>query len=98
MPLSQRELTPYRMVSLTEFRRNASQLTNWVSYRGGRVWLLKHRRLVATVVTNADAERLDRWDGRSLEEQKRRMEILWNRWQRVKAGEILPDLPISFWE
>jgi len=98
MPLQPREPTPYRMVSLTEFRRNASELTNWVSYRGGRVWLLKHRRVVATVVCNSDAEKLDKWDGRSLDEQKRRMQILWRRWEAVKSGEMLPDLPSTFWE
>ena len=92
------ERTRYKVASLTEFRRDVTRLSAWVEATGNRVWLAKHGRLVGGLVCMGDIEALDTWEGRSLEEQRRRMRVLWDRWKRIKAGEELPDLPYSFWE
>lgn len=89
--------SPYRIVPLSEFRRHASREVAWVRHMGGRVWLTYHGRQVAAVVPVNQCELLETWESRSLDEERRRMEELYQRWKAIKARA--PDSKEPFpWE
>ncbi|MFK7752633.1 MAG: hypothetical protein AB8B51_08795 [Sedimentitalea sp.] len=73
------------------------RLVAWVEATENRVWIKRHGKLAGALVPNSDCQALDRWEGRSLAEQKRRMDELWERWQRVKSGGEVDHLPEGFW-
>ena len=77
----------YRILSLTDFRRDATRQTEWVRHQGGRVWISKHGKLVCAVVPMFQCELLEKWESRSLAEERRRLELLYRRWKAVKAGD-----------
>jgi len=77
----------YRILSLTDFRRNATRETEWVRHMGGRLWITKHGRQVCAVVPMHQCELIERWEGRSLAEERRRLEALYRRWKAIKAGD-----------
>ena len=80
-------LSEYRIISLTEFRRDATRQTEWVRHQGGRVWISKHGRLVCAVVPMDQCQLLEDFEGRSLAEERRRLERLYRRWKAVKNGD-----------
>ncbi|MBR9653149.1 hypothetical protein [Thalassovita aquimarina] len=93
------QLSPYRIVPVTEFRRDATKLTNWVLQSGGRVWITKHGTASCAVVPMFQCELLEKWEGRSLAEERRRLDRLYARWKAVKASEPGTDLPLPWdWE
>ncbi|MDP7150718.1 MAG: hypothetical protein QGI08_04925 [Paracoccaceae bacterium] len=80
-------MSEYRIVSLTEFRRDATRQTEWVRHQGGRVWISKHGKLVCAVVPMFQCQQLEDFEGRSLAEERRRLERLYQRWKAVKNGD-----------
>ena len=80
-------LAPYQIVSFTEFRREATRLTAWVEHMGGRVWITKHGRAVCAVVPMNQCERLEKWEGSTLAQERERLELLYARWKAVKEGD-----------
>ena len=80
-------LSEYRILSLTEFRRDATRQTEWVRHQGGRVWISKHGKLVCAVVPMHQCQMLEDFEGRSLAEERRRLERLYKRWKAVKNGD-----------
>lgn len=80
-------LSEYRILLLTEFRRNATRETEWVRHMGGRLWITKHGCQVCAVEPMHQCELIERWEGRSLEEERRRLETIYRRWKAVKAGD-----------
>ena len=80
-------LSEYRILSLTEFRRDATRQTEWVRHQSGRVWISKHGKLVCAVVPMSQCQMLEDFEGRSLAEERRRLERLYRRWKAVKNGD-----------
>ncbi len=75
----------HRTCSITQLRKDAAGLTDWVRHTGGHLWIAKHGRLIAGIVPMGDCEKLETWRNRSLAEERRRMEESYARWKRVKA-------------
>lgn len=80
-------MSEYRIISLTEFRRDATRQTEWVRHQGGRVWISKHGRMVCAVVPMFQCQMLEDFEGRSLAEERQRLERLYKRWKAVKNGD-----------
>ncbi|MDF1803212.1 hypothetical protein [Thalassovita sp.] len=91
------QLSPYRIASLSEFRRNTAQHAGWVQHAGGRLWLTRHGRTVAALVPMHQCQMLETWESRSLEEERRRYERSYSRWKAIKAQEPGSDEPF-IWE
>jgi hypothetical protein len=79
-------MTPYRIVPLSTFRRKSAEYAHWVTYRGGRVWLAKHGRLIGALVSMGEVDKLEAFEGRGLSEQRRKLEADYVRWKRLKAA------------
>lgn len=75
----------YKAVPITELRRNAAQLTDWVRHTGGHLWIAKHGSLVAGVVPMHDIDQLENFRRHTLAEHRARLEENYARWKRVKA-------------
>ena len=92
-------LAPYRIVPVTEFRRDATKLPGWVEYQEGRVWITKHGKATCAVVPMRQCELLERWEGRSLAEERERLARLYKRWKAIKAREPGTGLHLPWdWE
>lgn len=90
--------TEYRVLSVNDLRSDLPRQLHWVQQTGNRVWVMRHGRLAGALVSEPDCAALDRWEFRTLEDQQRRMQVLWRRWEAVKRGESVEPLPYSFWE
>ena len=88
-------LSPYRLLPLTEFRRDCATQVNWVRHMGGRLWLTRHGKVVAAVVPNHQCEMLERFERNSLEEERARIERDYARFKAAKAGAC-PDEVAGF--
>lgn len=79
---------PVKTVPLVQLRRKASALINWVEFEQGRVWVTRHGKVAAVLVPLQQCEQLERFELRSLEEERLRMQIAYRRWRRaVSAGD-----------
>ena len=80
-------VAPYRIVPLTDFRRDCAKEVDWVRHMGGRVWLTRHGKIVAAVVPNFQCEMLERFERHSLAEERARIERNYARFKAAKAGQ-----------
>ena len=74
-------------ISLTYFRQNLAKCLGMVTVQEGNLWLMKHRRPVAAVVTMKDAHVLGEIQGRPMQEMMDRLEENLRRMQAAKAVE-----------
>ncbi|WP_323785162.1 hypothetical protein [Thalassovita sp.] len=89
-------LAPYRIIPVTEFRRDATRLSGWVQHRGGRIWITKHGAASCAVVPMEQCELLEKWEGRSLADERRRLDRLYAQWKAIKARDPGTDLPLPW--
>ncbi|KNG95197.1 type II toxin-antitoxin system Phd/YefM family antitoxin [Pseudaestuariivita atlantica] len=80
-------LAPYQIVPLTDFRRDCSRWTGWVRSEGGRVWISRHGRCEAALVPMFQCERLEKFERRSLADERARIEACYARWKRAMTDE-----------
>lgn len=78
--------SPHRILSLTEFRAEASHWCRWVAHEEGRIWITRHGRVAAALVPVAQCRMLERFELRSLDQERARMEAMYARWRRVKCA------------
>ena len=77
-------IADFRIVSFTDFRRNAGPLADWVDTTGGRLWLARRGKLRAAVVPMSQVDILEEFETRPLREKRARMEREYAAWKRVK--------------
>ena len=92
------EETSHQIVSLPTFRKDCSKWVGWCRHTGGRVWVSRHGRLDAALVPMDQCERLERFESRSLAEERRRMEMAYSRWKRALADGGEADLAPFDWD
>lgn len=61
-----------RIVSLSDFRKNAPRLTDWIRQAEGRIWVTKHGKTVCGVVPLDQLEMIEKLEGRSRAEERER--------------------------
>lgn len=74
-----------RFVSLTDLRLNKDNMLGRVAHNGDRLWITRNGRMICAVVSVKQAELIEEFELRSLEEVKRRQMADLERWKRVKA-------------
>jgi|GEM_PF-5049258 len=83
--------TKLRIMSLSEFRANATQTTDWVRREGGRVWITKHGKSVCALVPLEQCEEIEKMEGRPRSEDRTRLETLYRHWKSAKNQGLTPD-------
>lgn len=65
--------TNSKWVTTTAFRKRMAYWINWVEFVGGRLWLTKNGKITAVLVTTSDVKKLERYENRTLDEERRRV-------------------------
>jgi len=79
-------IPPFERVSLTELRAALPRHLEFVTHRGGHLWLMNHKRLVAGVVPVEHMRMIERFETKTLKQVERENMAMYDRWQQVKAG------------
>ena len=74
-----------RIVSLSDFRKNAPRLTDWIRQAEGRIWVTKHGKTVCGVVPLDQLEMIEKLEGRSRAEERERFARVYCTWKSQKA-------------
>jgi len=85
-------IPPFERVSLTELRAALPRHLEFVTHRGGHLWLMNHKRLVAGVVPVAHMRMIERFETKTLSDIEREHARAYERWEQVKKGaaEVKP--------
>lgn len=70
--------TPARLIPMADLRARLGHEIAWVNDTGGRLWITRHGRAVAGLVTMAEVERLESWEVLS-DHGLRELRRLWQR-------------------
>lgn len=85
----------YKILSLTEFRAQASFNIKWMNHMGRHLWISKHGRHVAGVIPIDHLRILERmlgWDNQAFMHDQ---EIRYKRWRAAKAQQAWEEANAS---
>lgn len=76
----------YRVMTLTEFRADASRQLAWVEWMGGHVWITKHKKAIAAVIPFYQLKPLEELMTWQIPSWKKRQEQSLEDWLRAKRS------------
>jgi len=74
-----------KIKSLSEFRKNAASLTDWVAQDRRRIWITRHGKVVCAVVSLDRLETLEKLEWRPRGEDRERYAEHYLAWKRAKG-------------
>ena len=74
-----------KIKSLSEFRKSAASLTDWVAGDGRRIWITKHGKVVCAVVSLDRLETLEKLEWQPRAEDRLRYSELYTAWKMAKG-------------
>lgn len=84
--------TPVRLIPMADFRARMGHEIGWVESGGGRLWITRHGRTVAGVVSMSEVERLESWEVLS-DYGLRQLRRMWQEQYTDWRGGALRGLP-----